>query len=85
MWLCETIGIPPRALRRQLAERQLSFRLLVDDLRREPARQYIAELSLSLVEVAFLLGFSEQSAFQLPFRRWTGEAPDRARRAHLAT
>ncbi|MBI3790016.1 MAG: AraC family transcriptional regulator, partial [Gemmatimonadetes bacterium] len=31
-------------------------------------------------EVAFLLGFSEPSAFVRAFRRWTGDAPGRWRR-----
>jgi len=29
---------------------------------------------MSLNEIAFLLGYSEQSPFQNAFRRWTGES-----------
>lgn len=38
---------------------------------------------LSLSEVAFLLGYSEQSGFNHAFRRWTGSTP-RRHRARLA-
>lgn len=77
-------GVPGWKLRRLLAEHGLNFRVLVDDVRRDLAKRYVADPALSLVDVAFLLGFSEQSAFQRAFRRWTGEAPGRLRRSMLA-
>ena len=42
---------------------------------------HLADASLSLAEVAFLLGFSEQSAFTRAFKRWTGTTPASVRRA----
>lgn len=53
----------------------LSFRGMVNDLRRELALAYVADRSLSLVDITFLLGFSEQSAFQRAFKRWAGKTP----------
>jgi AraC-like DNA-binding protein len=35
---------------------------------------------MSLAEIAFLLGFSDQSAFTRAFRRWTGDTPGAWRR-----
>src|SRR3546814_19522862 len=58
-----------------LARRGTSFRTLVDTLRQQLALTYIADPSLGLAEIAYLLGFSEQSAFQRAFKRWTGKAP----------
>ncbi len=78
--IASALGMPQRTLRRQLAEQGLSFRQLVDELRKTLAEQYIAEPSLSLADIAALLGFSEQSAFQRAYRRWTGQSPGRARR-----
>jgi AraC-like DNA-binding protein len=74
-------GLPGWKLRRLLAEHDLNFRELVDEVRRDLAKRYVADPTLSLIDVAFLLGFSEQSAFQRAFRRWTGEAPGRVRRS----
>jgi AraC-like DNA-binding protein len=41
--------------------------------------EYLSNSSVSIGEVAFLLGFSDQSTFNRAFRRWTGEAPGRWR------
>jgi len=40
------------------------------------------ENDLPMAEVAFLLGFSEPSAFHRAFRRWTGETPAAFRARH---
>ena len=74
------LAFSPRKLRRLLAEQDLSFRQLVDELRQTLAEQYMADPTLSLADVAALLGFSEQSAFQRAYRRWTGMSPGRSRR-----
>jgi len=58
-----------------LTRRGTSFRALVDTLRQQLALSYLADPSLGLAEIAYLLGFSEQSAFQRAFKRWTGKAP----------
>jgi AraC-like DNA-binding protein len=35
---------------------------------------------MAIGEVAYLLGYSEPSAFHRAFRRWTGRTPAQARR-----
>lgn len=70
----------PRSLQRLLQEQGLSFTQLVDAVRRELAERYLAEQSLDLTDLAFLLGYSEQSAFQRAFKRWTGQTPGEYRR-----
>lgn len=65
----------PRTLQRRLATRNLTWQQLLDRTRRELAQQYLLDRSLSLSEIALLLGYSEQSAFSRAFRRWTDTAP----------
>jgi AraC-like DNA-binding protein len=48
------------------------------------ARLLLSDRALSLAEIAWLLGFSDQSAFHRAFKRWTGLTPASARRAALA-
>jgi len=62
-------------LKAKLAERGESYRSFVDDLRRGLALGYVRDPNLGLVDIACLLGFSEQSAFQRAFKRWTGVTP----------
>lgn len=68
-----------RTLQRKLQDANLSFTQLVDDVRRELAERYLADAKLDLVDIAFLLGYSEQSAFTRAYKRWTGRAPNAAR------
>jgi AraC-like DNA-binding protein len=76
------MGLRPRTLQRALAAEGATLAGLLDELRRETASSYLATGGISLTEIAFLLGFSEVSAFHRAYRRWTGHAPglDRGRR-----
>jgi transcriptional regulator GlxA family with amidase domain len=56
-----------RSLQRHLAEAGLSFQLLVDEIRRDAADEYLADPALSVAEVAYLLGYSEAAAFHRAF------------------
>lgn len=64
-----------RSLQRRLAEHGMSFQGLLDETRFQLAKSYLMDSSLDLVEMALLLGYSEQSAFTRAFRSWTGMAP----------
>jgi AraC-like DNA-binding protein len=75
------LHISPRTLQRRLAAEGASFKELVDGVRREAAERLIADGSLSVSEVAYLLGFSEPSAFHRAFKRWVGVSPSDYRRA----
>jgi AraC-like DNA-binding protein len=54
----------------------------LDDVRAELARHYLTKEKRGIDEVAFLLGFSDPSAFTKAFRRWTGQTPAGFVRAH---
>lgn len=74
----------PRTLQRRLARHQLSWQQWLDRSREQLARQYLADPSLTLTDIALLLGFSEQSAFTRAYRRWTGNSPGKERRHQLS-
>ena len=65
----------PRTLQRQLNSCGIDFRSLVDDTRRRFALDYLKDSKNSLTQIAFLLGYSEVSAFNRSFKRWTGKTP----------
>ncbi|MCG8392191.1 MAG: AraC family transcriptional regulator [Pseudomonadales bacterium] len=82
--LASELHMSVRTLQRRLADRQLTWRALLDRTREQLARHYLADASLTLGDVALLLGFSEHSAFTRAYRRWTGTTPARARKQLLA-
>lgn len=75
------VGVGARTLRRRLAERGIVYRDLVQQARRQLALRYLENTAMDLTEVAFLLGYSELSAFTHAFSRWTGTSPGAHRRA----
>lgn len=78
--IAAVLKLSPTTLRQRFKDQLLSFRTFSDELRHELALGYLADPQLSLVDVAYLLGFSEQSAFQRAFKRWTGITPGEHRR-----
>ncbi|RYH74006.1 AraC family transcriptional regulator [Flavobacteriaceae bacterium 144Ye] len=74
------LGMSARTLKRRLADRNLSFRELIQKNQHETATQLLSNSSQSVGEIAFLTGFSEQSAFNRAFKRWTGQAPNEYRK-----
>ena len=68
-----------RTLRRRLGEEGTSFKRILDEVRRELAIGYVQERLLSTGEIAFLLRYSEPSAFQRAFKRWTKLTPSEYR------
>jgi AraC-like DNA-binding protein len=76
------VGLTPHALRQQLRRAETTYRGVVEATRKAMADHYLSDTQLPLTEVAFLLGFSELSAFSRAARNWFGMAPRKAR-AHL--
>jgi AraC-like DNA-binding protein len=74
------LQLSPRILARRLAEHGTSYTRIVDEARHQLALGYIQDPSLSLLDIAYLLGFSEQSVFQRAFKRWTDLTPGEYRR-----
>ncbi|MCG8671090.1 MAG: AraC family transcriptional regulator [Pseudomonadales bacterium] len=72
--VCEHFQMSERSLQRLLAKHSLSYQELVDNLRSDLAKTYI-ENDYSFLDIALLLGYSEQSAFHRAFKRWTGLPP----------
>ena len=65
-------------------EQRTVFKTLVEDVRRELALRYLADGRTRLTDVAFLVGYSELSAFGRAFHRWTGSTPLAMRRSLTA-
>jgi AraC-like DNA-binding protein len=78
--VAQKMAIGPRTLQRRLREYGVDFKKLVEDTRRRVSLRYLRDPNHTLTEVAYLLGYSEVSAFNRAFKRWTGSTPSDYRR-----
>lgn len=79
--IARRMGMSERTLQRRLADEGLTFRDVANRARREVAQSLLTLPDHTLAEVAFLTGFSDQSAFHRAFKRWSGQTPQEFRAA----
>jgi AraC-like DNA-binding protein len=79
--VARVLAVTPRTLQRRLAKAGTSFETLRDDARRHAAEVYLSNATLSITEVAYLLGYSEPAAFHRAFKRWHRSVTPQAFRA----
>jgi AraC-like DNA-binding protein len=73
--IADALSLSPRTLQRKLSEAGATFQQVFDQARFALAKDYLRQPGLSLVDIAFLLGYQEQSAFNHAFREWAGVNP----------
>jgi AraC-like DNA-binding protein len=73
--IAEEMGYSTQTLYRRLKREQTSFKEIVDDLRCKLSVDYLRQGKVTISETAYLVGFSELSAFSRAFKRWTGKTP----------
>ena len=73
--VAENLNMSARTLKRRLAEKDLTFRDLIQKIQKEVCIDLLRNSTQTVGEIAFQSGFSEQSAFNRAFRRWTGQSP----------
>lgn len=74
-WIADELDITVRTLQRKLKDAHTSFQAVLDTTRRELAEHYLGTTTLTLTDIAFLLGYQEQSSFNHAFKEWTGTNP----------
>lgn len=81
--VARSLGFGERTLRRRLDEEGSSYHQVLLELRMELASRYLEDERLAIDEVAFLLGYSERSAFIRAFRHWTDQTPAQFRKERV--
>lgn len=79
--LAKATGTSLRTLQRRLKDAGVNYSDLQNDVRKTLAMNLLENETLALSEIAFSLGYSDVSAFNHAFRRWTGQSPGNYRRA----
>jgi AraC-like DNA-binding protein len=73
--IAREMGVSERTFHRRLAADGASFQGLLEQAQRRLAEGLLLQSDHSIAEIAFLTGYSEQSAFTRAFKRWLGETP----------
>jgi AraC-like DNA-binding protein len=73
--IAATLKATPSGIQRELNRAQMTYKDVVEEVRKGLAFAYLRQRELPLSEIAFLLGYSELSAFSRAFSRWTGASP----------
>ncbi|MEM9052038.1 MAG: helix-turn-helix domain-containing protein, partial [Bacteroidota bacterium] len=81
-FLCEHLSMSRRTLTRRLNDNGVTFRDLIKKTQENIAKDYLKKPQYSIGFIAFETGFSEQSAFNRAFKRWTGLSPLDYRKSH---
>ena len=75
MTVAQRMNRSTSTLQRQLRVEDTNYREICDGTRKSLAEQYVRDGEYSLGEIAYQLGFSDQSNFSRAFKRWTGVSP----------
>lgn len=69
------LNMSTRSLQRKLKEAGTTYREILEKARHKLADEYLQDTSMDLMDVAFLLGYSEYSSFSRAYKRWAGVSP----------
>jgi AraC-like DNA-binding protein len=73
------LGMSVRTLSRRLNQEDLTFPEILHQLRTDLALHYLRDQSLSISQIAWLVGYGNVSSFSHACKRWTGMNPARMR------
>lgn len=76
--IAKSLGLSERTLARHLTQEGTTFSDLLNGIRRDLATRYLTDESLSISQIAWLLGYHDIGAFSHAFKRWTGTTPREA-------
>ena len=79
--IASKLGLSRQTLFRKLKAEGVTFEQVLEELRCSIAHHYLNDRKASVKETAYLVGFSDPTAFSRAFKRWTGHAPAMARSA----
>src|SRR5262249_23683987 len=83
--VARSLGMSERTLARRLSDEGLNFTEILQQLRRDLAVRYLDDRKLHVSKIAWMLGFTEVSAFTHACRRWTGKTPREMRTRLLSS
>ncbi len=77
--IANRLSMSSRTLRRRLAEFDVSYQEILQDVRRQIAIAYLRDTQMTIDDIAARVGFAESANFRQAFKRWTGNPPSHYR------
>lgn len=77
--IARKLAVSPRNLQRRLKKEGVTYRKLLDQVRKEQAVYFLKKTKVAISEITLLLCYSEQSVFNRAFKRWVGSTPGQFR------
>ncbi len=78
--IADLMAMSNRTLTRRLSEANVTYRDIVKKTQEKIAKDMLRDKNQSIGDIAFLTGFSEQSAFNRAFKKWTDLTPSQFRK-----
>jgi AraC-like DNA-binding protein len=75
----ERFHMSVRSLQRRLSDEGMTWKQLLENTRRTLVERHLHQPGMTVTQLAFLLGFSDVSAFSRAFKKWYGVAPSQFR------
>ena len=72
--IAERFCVSSRTLKRRLADKDTTYREIVESVLKDRAIQLLRYTNQSVSEIAFELGYADLSNFSRAFRKWTGKS-----------
>ena len=82
--LSRQFAMSARNLQNKLQKEGTTYKALLNKVKTKQAKYFLEETDISIIEIAFLLGYSEQSTFSRAFKKLTGSNPGKYRFNYLA-
>lgn len=73
--IAQKLNKSPQTIRRYLNQENTNFGALKESVRKDLAIYHLTQKDTPIKNIAFLVGFSEPSAFIRAFKKWTGRTP----------
>lgn len=80
--VADQMQITPRTLQRRLRSENTAFSEVLKQLRHRLANTYLTEHTISVTEIALLLGYRDTNSLTAAFRQWEGCSPTHYRIEH---
>ncbi len=73
--VADVLHLHPRTLGRRLKQYNTSYQVILDEVRKELALEYLANPDILIDDIAYSLRFNDASSFYRAFKKWTGKTP----------